>query len=55
MNGMDSELDVEKLSLSELSALDAGVVRSVSTAAREDTSNKAEKRSREVKREIGAH
>jgi hypothetical protein len=55
MSERASEFDVEKMSLSELSALEAGVVHPVSTAPHQEASNEAEKRSREVKREIGAH
>jgi hypothetical protein len=55
MNGKHSEFEVEKMTLSELSALEAGVVRPVSAPHEDATSNEAEKRSREVKREIGAH
>jgi len=55
MNGKHLELDVEKMSLSELSALEAGVVHPIGAAPHEEASNEAEKRSREVKREIGAH
>jgi hypothetical protein len=55
MNRKDAEFDVEKMSLSELSALEAGVVRPVSAARHEDASIETEKRPRDVKREIGAH
>jgi hypothetical protein len=55
MNGKHSEIEVEKMTLSELSALEAGVVRPVRAPHEDAPSSEAEKRSREVKREIGSH
>ena len=55
MNRKDPDLDVEKMSLPELSALEAGVVSPVGPAPHEDGSKEPEKRSRECKREISAH
>jgi hypothetical protein len=55
MNRKDPDLDVEKMSLPELSALEAGVVSPANVAPHENASSEAEKQSRDVKREIGAH
>jgi hypothetical protein len=55
MNRNEAEFNVEKMSLPELSALEAGVVQPVSAARHKDAAIETEKRSRDVKREIGAH
>ena len=60
MGNDDPVVDIEKMSLSELAALEADVIRQVTAGPiasqqAHDTSDEAENRMRTLKREISSH